>query len=169
MTILLKYADNSSQLNQSDIDRVLSPDEREKKLPLMRCTDHDCHVATNEFDTSPHDESLPQAREKSGNAVKIVFTSNTPSSGRRCRGRPTCSSSSMSACSSLPALSPPGDITILLFRWASWRWRLFSFFCPWGCTGDCGSTWSSSRSMQHPVGSWEQASSIGSRLHRVGD
>jgi len=48
--------ESENHLNSGDVERVLDENTEQTELPSLNCNVEDCHVATNEFDTSPHEE-----------------------------------------------------------------------------------------------------------------
>jgi len=45
--------DNERHLTEDDLDRVRQEGDKAADIPVLSCNKEDCHVATNEFDTSP--------------------------------------------------------------------------------------------------------------------
>ena len=45
--------DDERHLTEDDMERVRDEGDNAADIPVLNCNKEDCHVATNEFDTSP--------------------------------------------------------------------------------------------------------------------
>lgn len=47
--------DDDRRLTEDDLNRLRGEGSDAADIPVLNCNKEDCHVATNEFDTSPDD------------------------------------------------------------------------------------------------------------------
>ncbi len=55
MSTEIEPAETGAHINAEDFDRVIDENPSLTEIPSLNCNVEDCHLATNEFDTSPHD------------------------------------------------------------------------------------------------------------------